>query len=74
MLGGFLARKCDGEPGYETYMNGTVVLDVMVQFLKWIQDLRDLGLLRLGDELWTKLFGSLEKWSDPPEGEEQRVA
>ena len=50
-LGGFCARKCDGEPGYETFMKGSVVLASIKGFLKRLHALRDYGLIKLGDPL-----------------------
>ncbi len=73
-LGGHPGRKCDGEPGYETFWNGSEVLSNITGFLKQVQYLRDSGQIQLGDDRWTALFGELEKWKRTPDAAEPIVA
>ena len=72
-LGGFCARKGDSETGYGTFMKGSVVLASIKGFLKRLHALRDYGLIKLGDPLWTKLFGELHQWQRAPGAVERGV-
>ncbi|MCR5257626.1 MAG: hypothetical protein K6E40_05670 [Desulfovibrio sp.] len=72
-LGGNPGRKCGGKAGYETFWKGSKVISNITGFLREIHDLRDSGRIQLGDELWTILFGDLDKWKRPPEVAKESV-
>ncbi len=59
-----MARK--EESGYGTFMKGSVVLASIKGFLKRLHALRDCGLIKLDDPLWTKLFGEPHQWQRAP--------
>ena len=66
-LGGDPGRTWNEIAGHETLWNGAEVVSNMPGLLNQLHALMDSGHTRLGDELWTRRFGELEKWKKPAE-------
>ncbi len=73
-LGGDPGRKWDEKAGHETFGNGSELVSNIPGFLNQLHALKDSGRTQLGDELWTRRFGELEKWKRPAEASQLDAA